>query len=73
MTTNQPFLGVSQLQKTCPGSDKPAVTDAMWGRLWADGTWVGLSLQAGMLLLAGMLVFGWGFRRAQLQGSLGSY
>jgi hypothetical protein len=39
----------------------------MWGRLWADGTWVGLSLQAGMLL------FGWGFRRAQLQGSLGSY
>jgi ABC-2 type transport system ATP-binding protein len=27
MTTNQPFLSVSKLQKTYPGADKPAVTD----------------------------------------------
>ena len=46
---------------------------ATWQGLWANGTWVGLSLQAGTLMLVGILIFGWGFRRAQLQGSLASY
>ncbi|MGH2544604.1 MAG: ABC transporter permease [Ardenticatenaceae bacterium] len=41
--------------------------------LMADGTILGLSLQAAAFLGLGVVVFGRSFRQAQLQGSLGSY
>ena len=41
--------------------------------LLADGTIPGLSLQAIIFLVLGVIIFNWGFQRAQLQGNLGSY
>jgi ABC-2 type transport system permease protein len=44
-----------------------------WASLWESGTFLGLSLQAAVFIGIGMIVFNWGFRRAQRQGSLGTY
>ena len=46
---------------------------ATWSSLWQGGTWLGLGAQALIFILAGLLVFNWSFRRAQVEGSLGSY
>ncbi|MEW5985021.1 MAG: ABC transporter permease [Chloroflexota bacterium] len=44
-----------------------------WSSLAADGTLLGLGVQAAVFLLLGAFIFKWGFSRAQLQGSLGAY
>lgn len=44
-----------------------------WGTLWADGTWLGLSVQALAFVGLGVLVFRRGIVRARIEGTLGSY
>lgn len=46
---------------------------ATWATLWADWTWIGLTLQSLILVGMGIVVFHWGFRRAQHRGTLGTY
>jgi ABC-2 type transport system permease protein len=46
---------------------------ATWNSLWLNGTLLGMLVQSIGFLVAGSLVFNWGFRRAQEQGSLASY
>lgn len=46
---------------------------ASWGQLWQDFTWIGLAVQNTGFTLLGIVVFEWGFHRAQQQGTLGTY
>lgn len=49
------------------------INGAAWSQLWASGALPGLALQSAVFLALGIVVFRWGLRRAQEQGSLGSY
>jgi ABC-2 type transport system permease protein len=49
------------------------VSGVGWPALWFDGTLWGLSMQAFVFLALGAAVFLWSVRRAQMQGSLGTY
>ena len=44
-----------------------------WPALWLDGTLWSLSIQAFAFLALGTAAFIWSVRRAQMQGSLGTY
>ncbi len=44
-----------------------------WSSLWIDGTLLGLGAQAVIFLALGAATFIWSVRRAQMQGSLGTY
>lgn len=44
-----------------------------WSELWQSGVVIGMSVQALLFLFLGIIVFSWSVRRAQIQGSLGSY
>jgi ABC-2 type transport system permease protein len=49
------------------------VSGVGWSALRLDGTLWGLSIQAFVFSLLGAVTFAWSIRRAQMQGSLGTY
>lgn len=49
------------------------VSGVGWSALWLDGTLWGLGIQAFAFLMLGAVTFIWSVRRAQVQGSLGTY
>lgn len=58
--------GIDALRKTM-------LYGATWEVLREDGTWFGLGVQALLFIVVGHLVFHYSFKRAQREGSLGSY
>lgn len=70
------FLMLKILLPTTWGIDvlrQAIIYGETWASLWASGTLLGLGLQAAAFMAMGIIFFNWGFRRAQGQGSLGTY
>jgi ABC-type multidrug transport system permease subunit len=71
-----PFLLLKWFVPTAWGIDALRTVilhGATWTTLWADWTLVGLTVQSLILLGIGISLFDWGFRKAQQQGTLGTY